>query len=355
MSLQGFYTTKGLALAAKIAAGTKLTITKVTAGSGTTGESASALAQERQTLAVGTAETGKQTATLPVTLAEINAAASYSLTELGVYARDPDVGELLYQVFRMDEPRSITAGGENVCRFYLNQTIGKEGITVTCSPAGLLVDEDLAPVREKVFAASTPSRTVTVAAAELPAYINALPRLLNEALTINISSGTVPEGLKINGFYGNGRLNLQPANGASVQIPHGIYVTYCTAYIYLSNLTVSGEGYVAGADSALIFVRTANVGISQCTITGNDNNYGVVIAYQSIGHINSCSITHTAYAVQVNASSISGVYNCTGSNNRIGIRTAYGAAAMLSGTTPELMGGTANDKLGPIFKGSTLL
>lgn len=209
--------------------------------------------------------------------------------------------------------------------------------------------------QDKVLATTTPSRTVTVAAAELPAYINALPRLLNEALTINISSGTVPEGLKINGFYGNGRLNLQPANGASVQIPHGIYVTYCTAYIYLSNLTVSGEGYVAGADSALIFVRTANVGISQCTITGNDNNYGVVIAYQSIGHINSCSITHTAYAVQVNASSISGVYNCTGSNNRIGIRAAYGAAAMLSGTTPELMGGTANDKLGPIFKGSTLL
>lgn len=209
--------------------------------------------------------------------------------------------------------------------------------------------------QEKVLTTTTPSRTVTVAAAELPAYINALPRLLNEALTINISSGTVPEGLKINGFYGNGLLTLQPANGASVQIPHGIYVTYCTAYIYLSNLTVSGEGYVAGADSALIFVRTANVGINQCTITGNDNNYGVVIAYQSIGHINSCSITHTIYAVQVNASSICGVYNCTGSNNQIGIRTAYGAAAMLSGTTPELMGGTANDKQGPIFKGSTLL
>lgn len=209
--------------------------------------------------------------------------------------------------------------------------------------------------QEKVLTTTTPSRTVTVAAAELPAYINALPRLLNEALTINISSGTVPEGLKINGFYGNGRLNLQPANGASVQIPHGIYITYCTAYIYLSNLTVSGEGYVAGADSALIFVRTANVGISQCTITGNDSNYGVIIAYQSIGHINSCNITHTSYAVQVFASSIGGVHNCTGSNNRIGILAAYGAAAMLSGTTPELMGGTTNDKQGPIFKGSTLL
>ena len=44
MSLQGFYTTNGLALAAKLAAGTGLTITRVTAGSGETAESAAALA-----------------------------------------------------------------------------------------------------------------------------------------------------------------------------------------------------------------------------------------------------------------------------------------------------------------------
>lgn len=44
MSLQGFYTTKGLALAAKAAAGAGLTVTKVTAGSGTTAASAAVLA-----------------------------------------------------------------------------------------------------------------------------------------------------------------------------------------------------------------------------------------------------------------------------------------------------------------------
>ena len=55
MSFQGFYTTRGLALAAKIAAGTKLTITKVTAGSGETAKTAATLAQEQQTLTAGTA------------------------------------------------------------------------------------------------------------------------------------------------------------------------------------------------------------------------------------------------------------------------------------------------------------
>ena len=79
MSFQGFYTTKGLTLAAKLAAGTKLTITKVTAGSGETAKSAAALAQEQQTLTAGTAAISGESAVLPVTLAETSVTAAYSL------------------------------------------------------------------------------------------------------------------------------------------------------------------------------------------------------------------------------------------------------------------------------------
>ena len=147
MSFQGFYTTKGLARAAKMAAGTKLTITKVTAGSGVTVKDAPALAGEKQTLTAGTAAVSGATAVLPVTLAEAGVSAAYSLTELGVYAQDPNAGEILFQVFRMDTPVPLTASGENAYRFYLKQTMGAAGITVTCSPAGLLIDEDLEPVR----------------------------------------------------------------------------------------------------------------------------------------------------------------------------------------------------------------
>lgn len=93
MNLQGYYTEKGLVLAAKVSAGTKLTVTKVTAGGGTTAANALALAEEKQTLTVGTAEVSGQTATLPVTLSETDASASYVLTELGVYASDPDGGK----------------------------------------------------------------------------------------------------------------------------------------------------------------------------------------------------------------------------------------------------------------------
>ena len=88
MNLQGYYTTQGAALAARIAAGTAaLTVTKVTAGSGQTAlPSAAALADTKQTLSVGAARVSGSTAVLPVTLAEASAAGGYTLTELGVYA-----------------------------------------------------------------------------------------------------------------------------------------------------------------------------------------------------------------------------------------------------------------------------
>ena len=187
MSLQGFYTTKGLALAAKAAAGAGLTVTRVTAGSGATAASAAALAEEKQTLTVGPAQTDGQTATLPVTLAEAKSGASYTLTELGVYADDPDEGEILYQVFRLDESRAIRAGGESVYRFYLRQSVGADGVTVACSPAGLLVDEDLAPTRGKVLAVRVPSRTVEIELSALQSYLDSLPKLLTDNLTIKVS------------------------------------------------------------------------------------------------------------------------------------------------------------------------
>ena len=82
MNLQGYYTEKGLVLAAKVSAGTKLTVTKVTAGGGTTAANALALAEEKQTLTVGTAEVSGQTAQLPAASAAILSAAYASLGPL---------------------------------------------------------------------------------------------------------------------------------------------------------------------------------------------------------------------------------------------------------------------------------
>ena len=154
MNIQGTYTNKGLALTAKTAAGACLRVTRVVGGSGHTTDvpNAAQLSEIRQTLAVGEARCAGATAVLPVTLAAVEMEDSYTLTELGIYAEDPDEGEILYCVYRLDEPVTIQAGSDTVLRFYLRQTVSEDGgAAVLCSPAGLITESDCAPVRKKVL------------------------------------------------------------------------------------------------------------------------------------------------------------------------------------------------------------
>lgn len=357
MSLQGFYTTKGLALAAKISAGTKLTITKVTAGSGETAKSAAALAGEKQTLTAGTAAVSGQSAVLPVTLAEASVTADYSLTELGIYAQDPDAGEILFQVFRMDKPVVLTAGGENAYRFYLKQTVGAAGITVTCSPAGLLTDEDLAPVRDKVMAVSAPERTVTLAPSEAAAYIRALPRMLTEVIAIKITAGTVPETLVFSGFYGPGAIDVSTASGEQdVTLANGVVSISGCAVIGINNMKITG-----GASSEKAAVANDWSGplvLTGCDLTAGDPAvYGIFASVGSPVSARDCSISGYQTAVLVQNGSKAALNNVAASGNTIGGYVWGGGTILLCGSTPETLGGSTNNKSGGMIvkKDGTLL
>lgn len=273
-----------------------------------------------------------------------------------MYASDPDAGEMLYQVLRLDESRAIRAGGESVYRFYLRQTVGADGVTVACSPAGLLIDEDLAPTRDKVQAVSVPSRSVTVAASELAAYIAALPRLLSEDLTVNITGGTVSENLKLRYFYGPGSLQLMAVDGQTVHLTNGVYIYRCEAAILLDNLSLHG---LTSGDGFVHIRESTNTWLSRCTIDGagaaGKNLYGVNVEGMSIAFIGSTDIKNVSTAVIVSyAAAI--VNACAGSGNTIGAYTYRGGRCYLSEGTPTLMGGSTNENGGgPIFNNGTLL
>ena len=349
MSLQGFYTTKGLALAVKTATGTKLTITKVTAGSGETAKTAAVLAKTQQTLTAGTAAVSGESAVLSVTLAEVNISSPYSLTELGVYAQDPDAGEILFQVFRMDKPVALTAGGENVYRFYLKQTVGAAGITVTCSPAGLLIDEDLEPLRSSVTALTArvnatdiSANTVTVAAAELQAYIDALPRLLTKNLTINIT-GTLSDPLYIRGFYGSGLLTIQgPAN-----INNQILLSYCSIRITLRNLHITSPVSLTG-NTGVIIATHCDCYFDSCIFTGNGQNAAVDLGYGAFV-MSQCTVSGSGLAVLARNSGVVTVRDGNYSDNTCGSEPYYGGVILLCGTAPDLLGGAANAHMGGII------
>ena len=310
MSFQGFYTTKGLTLAAKIAAGTKLTITKVTAGSGETAKSAAALAQEQQTLTAGTAAISGESAVLPVTLAEGKASVSYALTEIGVYASDPDAGEILYQVFRLDESRAICAGGESVYRFYLQQAVGAGGVTVACSPAGLLIDEDLAPLRRAM--AKKPDAQLTYAtlhvaktgsdetgdgSADRPFLtiqkaLDSFPRLLMYDQIIQVAAGYYPEKLSIWGLLG-GQISLTAEEGAEVSVD-SITVGACVnREVLIEGITLVGSTVDFPGNAFRVFDATM-IELINRPESGREILCGLRLYGYAPGHRRSCRHRVTA-------------------------------------------------------------
>ena len=343
MSFQGFYTTKGLALAAQIAAGTKLTITKVTAGSGETAKTAAALAQEQQTLTAGTAAVSGETAVLPVTLAETSVPAAYSLTELGVYARDPDAGVILFQVFRLEKPLPLTAGGENAYRFYLKQTMGAAGIAVTCSPAGLLTDEDLQPLRTSLAKKPDAVQESTVLhvaktgsdengdGSEAAPYltiqkaVNTLPRLLLHRVIIRVHGGTYDEDVVLAAFCGHENLVLQGASGESVRVKT-VYVYQCIPTVFVENLTLTGV-LASYYNVSLVFSDCRSVLANQITCTGAvASAVGGAFRFNIVGmaQVTNCVISNKPIAIDVNGAVVYLNSSDKGTNNTVGIRCGSG-------------------------------
>lgn len=137
MELQGMLTRRGRQLRAAALAGTApLVFTRFSAGSGSTGDAAAALAEERQTLTAGVSYTEGDTVVMPVMLVAAQAEAAYTLAEVGAYVRD-GTGESLYCVYRASQPLEIDPASALTIRFELEELFS-EGLNVTVNPADTL-------------------------------------------------------------------------------------------------------------------------------------------------------------------------------------------------------------------------
>ena len=351
MDIQGYFTKQGLALSAKLLSGATLEITRVAAGSGNTDKpaSATALPQIQQTLAVNTPTHSGNTAMIPATLAAAQAAADYTLTELGVYAKETDGTEILYKVYKLEEPVDIVAGSRTVLRFYLEETVSQDlKMTVVCSPAGLITEEDFLPVRNTVQATGMPKKQVTLDIAGLQAYLDSLPRLLTEYLEITVS-GTLTSPLTIAGFYGPGRLLIQSGSDGAV-FRCKVSVDGCSAMVVFWNLQFEEPEDIGSNDGVLYAAFDDFLWLSNCTFTGREGgtakairaDYRCMVATDNIGISGfSCAVLSGRTAiVSVNgpASGFSG--------NTTGAYVFRGGMVLLSGGVDELLGGSANTKAG---------
>ena len=353
MEIQGYFTKKGLALLTKLSAGSTLTITRVLAGSGHTADpvSAAALPAVRQSLTVNTARRSGNTAIIPATLTAAQTSTAYTLTELGVYAKDPEEGEILYKLYQLAEPVDITPGSRMVLRFYLEETVSEASeVTVACSPAGLITEAEFLPVRDKLMTSRVSACTVTLEASELSAYLNSLPRLLTENYTITVN-GALNAQLIIDNFYGNGHITIKTDGVNSFSLNHGLYISNCRIPIQLwdSQLTAP-SGLDAGSGLVSVY-QSRYVRLADCTLTGHEkeeNVWGARIEEGSHALFESCTFSGfdgVVFAGRLSSGLFYGSADHFSGNNK-GAYVWMGGRVMLGGSVPDTLGGSANIKSG---------
>lgn len=353
MNIQGTYTDKGLALTAKTAAGACLRVTRVVGGSGHTTDvpNAEELEAIQQTLAVGEARCAGNTAVLPVTLAAVELENSYTLTELGVYAEDPKEGEILYCVYRLDEPVTIQAGSDTVLRFYLRQTVSEDGgATVLCSSAGLITESDCGPVRRMVLAVGAPYRYVSISAAELQDYINALPRLLTEHYVITLS-GVCTEAIRVENFYGCGSLSLHAVSLGDCVLTQNVYVSNCSAPVAMENLKWELGSSIPQNESC-ITCSASEVTVWKCSFNGYLSpdqgavGHGVTTINRAYYCLRDCEFHNLEIAVDcycaghIDIIEAEKEVECSG--NSIGVYIHISGLVLLSNGIPPTLGGVRN-------------
>ncbi|MBE6963519.1 MAG: hypothetical protein E7443_02820 [Ruminococcaceae bacterium] len=356
MEIYGIFTEKGLELAAKLSAGAALTVTRVLAGSGTTHAKAAALNQIQQTLAVNTPSRNGNTAVIPATLVAANAAGNYTLTELGVYAQDPDEGEILYKIYRLTEAMHITAGSSAVLRFYLEETVLEDAeATVTCSPAGLLTEGALAPIRARVeLAGAVPQNTYHLDAGDLQAFLDAQPRFLQESIIIN-ATGTLTTPLRIQGFHGPGIIRITADHSGGCVIQNKISLIDCSAYVQLLNLQINAPAGLPSNSGLIQIENCRGVRLNGCALTGHNQEAGVravnALHFSSV-MLENCSVKQFSTVVFAGLMSLVTV-TCTQaenfSGNGVGAFVWNGGIVLLADSTPSTLGGSSNVKSGGLI------
>ena len=200
---------------------------------------------------------------------------------------------------------------------------------------------------------NVPSRTVELAASELPTFFNALPRLVTENLTVR-ASGTLNEYLYLQSFYGCGSIWIEGDGGCVFQ--KGTGINACRVSVTLKNLEFSGR---PETHKDIVLIQNSKyVSMQGCTVRGtgpnpgSSGNNGVRAALCSMVMLADCSIMNCNNAMLASSSSIVTVYNEQDggfSGSSTGVHLYHGGIVMLSGKTPDLLGGNANTKNGGLI------
>lgn len=198
---------------------------------------------------------------------------------------------------------------------------------------------------------AVPSRSVTLSAGELQAYIDALPRLVAENLTLNVS-GELASDVNLAGFYGPGSIIL---NGRSALTLYGtLNISRCALFLQVQSVAFDGSKK-SGTYSQTLTSYSHNVVFSGCKFNGNGT--GNVVAVNTTGMARlraySSEFRNLGIAVSAQDGSIIEVGGSGGAyeGNAKGA-SAYSGIILLSPRVPETLGGAANSNSAGLIVGA---
>ncbi|MTK05709.1 MAG: hypothetical protein F8N38_01285 [Hungatella sp.] len=373
-------TTKGLQLIAKlVASGTVLTFTRASVGTGSIPagydpKNMTDLSSYKMDGSISSCSSSADEASIIMQISSVGVETGFTITETGLFAMDPDEGEILYAYLDLTkDPQYVYAEDSAISKFVEMTLIVKVGsvetVTAYLNPKSLVtrdgdisetVIETLDTVEDKypipaagesvkrffgkvltflrnirpltgdvnIYVSTTGSDTTGDGTSAKPFKtiqhaVDTVPKDLNGyAATINVSAGSYPEVVIIAAFYSGTLFLSSDTNGtiAGTCMVNTIRVRYSSAMIYINGFNcIDANDYVITASNC------SGVNISYCQSTVATSKEGIYYNASS-GYILGCKIANRAVALYVNAGLVhSSSWNTGSINNTTALVSINGA------------------------------
>jgi len=210
--------------------------------------------------------------------------------------------------------------------------------------------------QQTVELTEVPSRHVPLAASELQAYINALPRLLTEHLYLE-PTGKLDTAVEVNNFYGPGGLTIVGNRGFSMR--NALRIQNCSLSVIVHTIEFQERADIGSVNAIMVYAeRSGQVRIYNCGFTGlGAESVARAVTAQMNSAIQMTRVRISGFynAVMSDCGSILSIGNSEGENisefsgNAVGAYVWGGGIVLLGAGIPDLLGGNAHQKFGGII------
>lgn len=203
--------------------------------------------------------------------------------------------------------------------------------------------------QDKVLAVSVPGRTVEIELSALQSYLDSLPKLLTEDLTIKVT-GSWTGIITVYGFYGSGHLTITGMDGCT--LTGTMCINRCSVGMNLFDMAFHAPATGLYQNSLLYATVNRHLWMQNCSFVGNGACAGVEGYISSSICVVDCPISDCNIAVESVANGRVVVFNnsvVTYANNTYGASVYRGGIILLGENTPDTLGAAANAHNGGII------